>query len=258
MDVNAKSERKGILGFLENLLREFQILMHILLIMPLYLMASVFLGAALVPGIYLYQFIADLAVAWPEWARLLALGFSLAFGYFLFGFSILIGAPIVNFIFRATPKKWRGPYYSLPAILWYIHNGWTYIVRYTFLEFVTPTPFNLWFYRMMGMKIGEGTIINSTHISDPGLIELGRKVTVGGSVVIVAHYGQGGYLVLAPVKIADNVTLGLRCIIMGGVEIGTGAKVLPGSSVLPKTVIPPGEIWGGVPARKIEISELKN
>ena len=259
MDINnAKSERKGIAGLLENIIRQFQILAHIVLVTPLYLLASLFLGIAFLPGFFIFNQVSNWTLDWSTLARFWALGSALAFGYFMYGFMMIIGAPIANFLMRARPQKWRGPYYSLPAVLWYIHNGWTYLVRFTFLEFVTPTPFNIWFYKMMGMKIGEGTIINSTHISDPGLIEMGRKVTVGGSVVITAHYGQGGYLVLAPVKIGDKVTLGLRCMVMGGAEIGNNAKILPGSVVLPKTKIPNDEIWGGVPARKIELSELKS
>jgi acetyltransferase-like isoleucine patch superfamily enzyme len=174
----------------------------------------------------------------------------------MYGFSMIVLVPTLNFIFRASLKEWRGPYYSLPAVRWYIHNGLTYVVRFTFLEFITPTPFNIFFFRMMGMKIGEGTLINSSHLSDPSLIELGRKVTLGGSVTIVAHYGQGGFLVLAPVKIGDKATIGLRAILMGGVTIGEGAKILPNSVVLPKTQVPAGETWGGVPARKIEAHEL--
>jgi serine acetyltransferase len=40
---------------------------------------------------------------------------------------------------------------------------------------------------------------------------------------------------------------------MGGAQIGKGAKILPNSVVLPKTVIPAGETWGGVPAQKITV-----
>lgn len=101
------------------------------------------------------------------------------------------------------------------------------------------------------MTIGRGTTINSTCISDPAMIELGDQVTIGGSATIVAHYGQGGYLVLAPTKIGNGATIGLRATIMGGVDIGANAKILPNSVVLPKSVIPSNETWGGVPAQKI-------
>ena len=68
----------------------------------------------------------------------------------------------------------------------------------------------------------------------------------------MGHYAQGGYMVIAPTKIGDGATIGLRAIIMGGSVIGEKAKVMAGSFVLPKTVIPPGELWGGIPAVKIE------
>lgn len=252
-----KSERKGLGGFFENGLRKFQILGHLALVAPLYLIGSCCLGLAVVPGIYLFQWSDTFSQNWSTFARYWILGSGLGAGYFMYGFSMLFIAPTLNFLFRTKISAWRGPYYSLPAIRWYIHNGLTYLVRYTFLEFVTPTPFNLFFYRRMGMKIGDGTIINSTQISDPALITMGRKVTIGGSVAIVGHYGQGGFLVLAPVTIGDKVTIGLRAIVMGGVEIGDEAKILPGSVLLPKTKVPAGETWGGVPARKLDPMELK-
>lgn len=252
-----KSERKGVSGFLENGLRKFQILAHLVLIAPLYILASASLGLAFLPGIYFFQTAQSLSAEWSTFAQYWALGSSLALGYFAYGFSLIFLLPTLNFLFRTELSSWRGPYYSLPAIRWYIHNGLTYLVRYTFLEFITPTPFNILFYQLMGMKIGKGTVINTTHISDPSLIEMGKQVTLGGSVTIVAHYGQGGYLVLAPVKIGDKVTIGLRAIVMGGVVIGEGAKILPGSVVLPKTQVPAGETWGGVPAKSIDIAELK-
>lgn len=252
-----KSERKGLSGILENLLRQFQILAHLILITPLYMLGSLSIGLALVPGVFLFQMASNLSESWFPVFKFWALGSSLAMGYFAYGFSLLLILPTLNFLFRTKLSTWRGPYYSLPAIRWYIHNGLTYLMRFTFLEFITPTPFNLLFYRLMGMKIGEGSVINSTHISDPSLIEMGKQVTLGGSVTIVAHYGQGGFLVLAPVKIGDKVTIGLRAIIMGGVEIGEGAKIMPGSVILPKTVVPPGETWGGVPAQALDIRQIQ-
>ena len=96
----------------------------------------------------------------------------------------------------------------------------------------------------MGMKIGKGVIINTTNISDPCLIEIEDYVTIGGSVHMLAHYGQKGYLILAPVKIGRGANIGLKASIMGDVEIGAEATVKPHSVVLPKTRIAEGEIFG--------------
>lgn len=103
----------------------------------------------------------------------------------------------------------------------------------------------------MGMKIGTGTVINTAYISDPSMIQMGKKVTIGGSVTIVGHYGQAGLLIISPVRIGDNCTIGLKASIMGGVTIGNNVKIMPHSVVMPKTTIPDGETWGGVPAKKV-------
>ena len=49
--------------------------------------------------------------------------------------------------------------------------------------------------------------------------------------------------------VGRDVWIGARAVVMSGVSIGDGA-VLAAASVLTKSV-PPCEIWGGVPARKI-------
>ncbi len=249
-----KSDRKGFAGLFESALRKFSVLLQVLMMLPLYVFACVCGGLSLAPALYFYKWVEEISRNWPQLAQHFATGTSIVASFFIFGFSAILVLPFVNFLTGSYLKPWRGPYFSLEAIRWYVHNGAVYLLRYSFLEYVTPSPFLNWFYQLMGMKIGRGTIINSTHISDPSLITLGEKVTIGGSAAIVGHYGQGGYLVLAPVVIEDNATIGLRAIIMGGSTIGKGAKILPNSVVLPKTVIPAGETWGGVPAQKIVIS----
>ena len=135
-----------------------------------------------------------------------------------------------------------------------MHCTLTLVVRYSFLEFVTPSPFASLYYRLMGMKIGRNVTINSTAIADPSLIEMEDGVTIGGSASVLAHYAQGGYLVIAPVKIGAGATIGLRAIVMGGVEIGPRAKVLASSFVLPNTNIPAGETWAGIPAQRVDLA----
>lgn len=259
IDLNTQtSQHTGVKGLFESALRKFKTAMHLITMLPLYAFTTVIFGLALFLPVVLFRFIYEYSQSFSFYPQCLMIGFAVAAGYFTYGFSMLAIIPTVNFLLRANLKPWKGPYYSVESLKWFIHNGLTYLVRFTFLEFVTPSPLSNLFYQMMGMKIGKGVVINTTWISDPSMIELGNKVTLGGSVTIVAHYGQGGILILAPVKIGDNCTIGLKSSIMGGVTIGDGAKLLPHSVVMPKTEIPPGEIWGGVPAQKIEIKQIYN
>jgi non-ribosomal peptide synthetase-like protein len=180
-------------------------------------------------------------------------GIALAASYYAYGLSLLLIAPVLNALLGGRLSPYRGPAVSLTAMRWYVHCTLTLVVRYSFLEFVTPSPFAQLYYRLMGMRIGRDVHINSTAIADPSMIQFGDGVTIGGSASIMAHYAQGGYLIIAPVRIGAGATIGLRAIVMGGVEVGEKAKVLAGSFVLPNTRIPAGETWAGIPARRIEL-----
>lgn len=257
IDLNATtSELGGLKGLFEILLRRFKVAMHLITMLPVYFFACIILGLSLTPSVALFRFIQEETQSFPFFVQSLFFALSLACGYFLYGTTLIFLAPLVNKIMVGRLKEWRGNYYSAESLKWFIHNGLTYLARFTFLEFVTPSPVAILFYQMMGMKIGKGVVINSTWISDPSMIEMKDKVTIGGSVTIVAHYGQGGLLVIAPVKIGSNCTIGLKATIMGGCEIGDGAKLLPHSVLLPKTIVPPGETWGGVPAQKIDVRKI--
>lgn len=53
----------------------------------------------------------------------------------------------------------------------------------------------------------------------------------------------------APIHVRDHVWIGANVVVLKGVEIGQGAVVAAGAVVTKN--IPPNEIWGGVPAKKI-------
>ena len=146
---------------------------------------------------------------------------------------------------------------AMQFLSWFLHNGLFYLVRFTFLPFITLTPYGVWFLKAMGMRIGRHAFINTEYISDPGLITIGDDAVVGGSVRIFAHYGGGGNLVIAPVTVGSRATLGLACCIMGDVVIGDGAVILPESVVLAGSRVGAGETWGGVPARPIPREEME-
>ncbi len=253
---STSSDLKGIKGLFEKLLRRFKVAMYSLTMLPVYLFACLVFGLSLFPAISFFRWINAFSADSSGFTQNLVFSISLAISYFIYGSTLVFVSPLFNKILVGRLTEWRGSYYSAESLKWFIHNGLTYLARFTFLEFITPSPLLLLFYRMMGMKIGNGVVINSTWISDPSLIEMEDKVTIGGSVTIVAHYGQGGLLVIAPVKIEANCTIGLKATIMGGCVVGKGAKILPHSVLLPKTIVPSGETWGGVPAQKIDVKKI--
>lgn len=221
--------------------------------LPFMALAILTAGLAAAVGVGIFHMVAGADLDHTRAGGLVRTGIALVLGYYAYGLSLLVIAPTINALLGGRLKPYRGSAVSPAAMRWYVHCTMTLIVRYSFLEFVTPSPFASLYYRLMGMRIGRGVTLNTTAIADPSLIEIADDATVGGSASLLAHYAQGGYLVVAPVRIGAGATIGMRAIVMGGVQVGAKAKVLAGSFVLPNTVIPDGEMWAGIPAARIEL-----
>ncbi len=241
---------------LDRLLRRFSRIAYGLAVLLMYALASTALGLALAPALWLESLLRGWSQTLPGPLPWLVEGFTLALCFFLFGLALLVVVPLYNWGLPTRVKPFKGGYYTLAALPWFLHNGLFYLVRFTFLPFVTLTPFGVWFLKAMGMKIGRHAFINTEYISDPQLISIGDDAALGGSVRIFAHYGGGGSFVIAPVVVGHRATLGLGCCVMGDVIIGDDATILPQSVLLPGSRVGAGETWGGVPARHIDREEM--
>jgi hypothetical protein len=241
---------------LDRWVRRFGRTSYALVVLLMYLLAATALGLAAAPALAAAARLFALAAPLPPALAWGLRGFALALGWFIFGLALLGVVPLYNKLLPTRVRPYRGGYYTLQAVPWFLHNGLFYLVRFTFLPFATLTPQGVWFLRAMGMKIGRHAFINTEYISDPSLITIGDDAVVGGSVRIFAHYGGGGNLVIAPVVVGHRATLGLACCVMGDVVIGDDAVILPHSVLLPGSRVGPGETWGGVPARPMPREEM--
>ena len=255
-----QSKNPPPINFFEVLLRRFARASYVLSVLGMYVLAAGAIGVALVPALWVIHALAELAPVDFGFGQLLLRGFSYGLAFITAGLTLMATVAVLNFILPTRCKPFKGGYYTIHALPWFLHNGLFYLVRYTFLPFATLTPFGVIFLKAMGMKIGRHAFVNTEYISDPRLIEIGDDVAVGGSVRLFAHYGGGGNLVISRVKIGDRVTLGAGACVMGDVIIEEGAVLLPHSVLLPGSRVPAHATWGGVPARPIakeEMAEIK-
>jgi hypothetical protein len=242
IDVHStKSDLLGFAGFIESTLRSFKSVAFALSMLPITILCIITMGLAIAPCYFLISSVYSSLSESGYFLQGVGTSLAIGMGYFLYGISLIFIVPFFNKIFFLNLKPWRGNWYSLQSIPWYYHNALVQLVRYTFLDIVTPTPINVLFYRMMGMKVGKGVMINTTNISDPCLITLEDNVTIGGSATLFGHYAQGGYLVIAPVVIKKGATVGLKASIMGDVVVGEKVTVKPHSILLPKTRLNKGD-----------------
>lgn len=209
------------------------------------------LGAALFPAVAL--------VRWAE-ARLpaagalhaLGLALALAAGWFAFGLALLVVIPIARWVTfaRGTPAG-SFPYFSFGAWRWASYNALTLMLRFTFVNWIRVTPLLPAYHRLMGARIGRRVQINTAVIADQNLVEIGDDSVIGGDVTLVCHAAERGRLVTAPVKIGRGVTIGLMAVVFPGCVIGDGAVISAGSVLSKGAKVGPGEIWAGVPARRV-------
>jgi non-ribosomal peptide synthetase-like protein len=208
-------------------------------------------GAALAPAIALVGW-ASARLPASGAARALGLGVAAAAGYFVFGLSLLVLLPIARWLTlaRGTPVG-RFPYFSFGAWRWASFNALTLILRFTFVNWIRVTPLLPLYHRLMGARIGRRVQINTGIVADQNLIEIGDDTVIGGDVTLICHSAERGRLVTAPVRIGSRVTIGLMAVVFPGCVIGDDAIVAAGS-VLPKgSRVGPGEVWAGVPARRM-------
>lgn len=130
--LSTSSDKTGIAGFFESLLRRFRNTSYLVALTPLYIVGILGMGLSALPGVYLFNFIYDYTMHWGEFFRYLSLATGLILAYFAYGLTIIFVIPLINFLIPIKLKPFRGQYYSLRSVPWYIHNALTYIVRYTF------------------------------------------------------------------------------------------------------------------------------
>lgn len=108
------------------------------------------------------------------------------------------------------------------------------------------------------LSIGENTVVNPSVVLDArGGLTIGCNVSLSREVFILTlshDYNTSNFeLVPGTVNIADNVWIGVRAIIMPGVNIGKGAVVAAGSVVTKN--VSDFEVVAGVPAKVIGTRE---
>jgi hypothetical protein len=166
---------------LDRWVRRFGRTSYALVVVLTYLLAATALGLAAAPALAAAARLFALAARLPPPLAWGLRGFALALGWFIFGLALLGVVALYNKLLPTRVRPYRGGYYTLQAVPWFLHNGLFYLVRFTFLPFATLTPQGVWFLRAMGMKIGRHAFINTEYISDPSLI------TIGDDAVVLPH-----------------------------------------------------------------------
>jgi hypothetical protein len=146
-------------------------------------------------------------------------------------------------------KPFKGGYYTIASLPWYVHNALFYLVRYTALPFLSLTPVCPWFLRAMGMKLGKRVLLGRgfSQVVDPDMIEVDDGATV--DAMLQAHTFEDRVLKIDRIRIRRGAMLGTGTVPLYGADIGEGTDVAPHSVIMKRESLTAGLRYEGVPTR---------
>ena len=221
------------------------VLIQLLFAVFMYLMGSIFFGAALVPGLALVLKVWHTTATTPLLLRLFFVGTTLSLGYFIFGLMLIVLVGIFRTVLQLKLKEGTYSLVSIEAMKWAFISSLFLMIHYTFIDFILLTPFANLLFRLLGAKLGKNVQFNSKYVFDATLLEIGDNTVVGGGAIINCHIIERNSLKLKKVKIGSNVLLGSHCTIMPGCEIGDHAIIAAGTIVPKGTIISARTVYAG-------------
>ncbi len=88
------------------------------------------------------------------------------------------------------------------------------------------------------VNIQDGAVLHTLY--NKSVVEIGDNVTVGHNAII---HGA---------KIHKNVLIGMGAILLDFAEVGENSIIAAGAILLSNTVVEPGSVWAGNPAKKVK------
>ena len=157
----------------------------------------------------------------------------------------------------------------MKKIIRFLHREWRYFLWSVACYFPLLPTFMFhnirpYLWRKMGIKMGKNVGIGyGVYVDVDGynLIEIGDDVLIAAQTLLLTHRRNMKFYsksmlqrelpyINAPIKIGNNVSIGMRSVIMPGVTIGEGSVI--GANATVTKDIPPYSIAVGNPAKVIK------
>ncbi len=119
------------------------------------------------------------------------------------------------------------------------------------LEYLRGTPFLPWFLRLFGTKIGKGTWINSTDLTEFDCITIGDYAALNMICCPQTHLYEDRIMKVGRIEIGRGATVGTGATILYDSKVGEFAQVRPLTLVMKGESIPAHSICAGSPAQPV-------
>lgn len=173
----------------------------------------------------------------------------LAVGGVLFGFATLFFVAAFKWLAvgrykqRAVPM-WT-PFVWLSEASTNLYEG---IAVPWFLRYLRGTPWLNDAFRLLGARIERGVYLDTTDMTEFDCVQIGEYSELNAMCCPQTHLFEDRVMKIDHVKIGSRVTLGPRCTVLYGAQVGDGAQLGPLTLVMKGESIPAGTRWHGLPA----------
>lgn len=106
---------------------------------------------------------------------------------------------------------------------------------------------SVWFCSIIRGDVASITIGNGVNVQDGACVHVSRDA----ATTIEDDVSIGHNAVVHGCTIHRGALIGMGAVVMDHAEIGADAIIAAGAVVLQYTIVGPGEIWAGVPAKKV-------
>ena len=121
------------------------------------------------------------------------------------------------------------------------------------LENIRGTPFLPVAMRMFGVKIGHGTFMDATDITEFDCVTIGDFVAVNSGACLQTHLYEDRLMKVGRILIGNDVTIGSGSTVLYDTIVGDGAVIGPMTLVMKGEELPENTAWVGSPAQPMVI-----
>lgn len=173
----------------------------------------------------------------------------LAVGGVLFGFATLLFVALFKWLavgrYRQRSVPMWTPFVWLSEAATNLYEG---IAVPWFLRYLRGTPWLGDAFNLLGAKVGRGVYLDTTDMTEFDCVHIGDHSELNALCCPQTHLFEDRVMKIDHVKIGSRVTLGPRCTVLYGAQVGDGAQLGPLTLVMKGESIPPRTRWHGLPA----------
>ncbi len=120
------------------------------------------------------------------------------------------------------------------------------------LEHLRGTPLLPFALRLFGVKVGKGTYLDATDITEFDCVSIGDFTAVNVGTVLQTHLYEDRLMKIGRIKVGDDVTIGAGSTVLYDTQVGDGAHIGPLTLVMKGESLPQRSSWVGSPAQPMK------